>query len=71
MNRQLLLDVLPAPAPSLNNYIAGPNGEALAAVRALNPGRALYIWGAAGCGRTHLLRALTARAADGLSLIHI
>ncbi|CAB3658529.1 DnaA regulatory inactivator Hda [Achromobacter marplatensis] len=61
MNRQLLLDVLPAPAPSLNNYIAGPNGEALAAVRALNPGRALYIWGAAGCGRTHLLRALTAR----------
>lgn len=62
MNRQLLLDVLPAPAPSLNNYIAGPNGEALAAVRALLPGRALYIWGAAGCGRTHLLRALTARA---------
>jgi len=57
MNRQLLLDVLPAPAPSLNNYIAGPNGEALAAVRALAPGRALYIWGAAGCGRSHLLRA--------------
>ena len=43
MNRQLLLDVLPAPAPSLNNFIAGPNGEALAAVRTLAPGRALYI----------------------------
>ena len=42
MNRQLLLDVLPAPAPSLNNYIAGPNGEALAAVRALNPGPVSY-----------------------------
>ena len=27
MNRQLLLDVLPAPAPSLNNFIAGPNGK--------------------------------------------
>lgn len=61
MNRQLLLDVLPAPAPSLNNFIAGPNGEALAAVRTLAPGRALYIWGSAGCGRSHLLRALTAR----------
>jgi len=58
MNRQLLLDVLPAPAPSLQNYIAGPNGEALAAARALAPGRALYLWGAAGCGRSHLLRGL-------------
>ncbi len=61
MNRQLLLDVLPASAPSLNNYIAGPNGEVLAAVRALTPGRALYIWGPAGCGRSHLLRAFSAR----------
>ena len=58
MNRQLLLDVLPAPAPTLQNYIAGPNGEALAAARALAPGRALYLWGAAGCGRSHLLRGL-------------
>ncbi|WP_459617110.1 DnaA regulatory inactivator Hda [Bordetella sp. 2513F-2] len=61
MNRQLLLDVLPAPAPTLNNFIAGPNGEALAAVRALAPGRALYLWGPEGCGRTHLLRGLAAR----------
>jgi len=60
MNRQLLLDVLPAPAPTLQNYIAGPNGEALAAARALAPGRALYLWGAAGCGRSHLLRGLAA-----------
>jgi len=58
MNRQLLLDVLPAPAPTLQNFIAGPNGEALSAARSLTPGRALYLWGAAGCGRSHLLRAL-------------
>ncbi|MCD0506065.1 DnaA regulatory inactivator Hda, partial [Bordetella petrii] len=45
MNRQLLLDVLPAPAPTLQNYIAGSNGEALAAARALETGRALYLWG--------------------------
>jgi len=60
MNRQLLLDVLAAPAPSLANYIAGPNGQALEAARALAPGRAIYLWGPAGCGRTHLLRALAA-----------
>jgi len=60
MNRQLLLDVLPAPAPTLQNYIAGANGEALAAARALAAGRALYLWGAAGCGRSHLLRGLAA-----------
>ncbi|KCB46520.1 DnaA regulatory inactivator Hda [Bordetella hinzii] len=62
MNRQLLLDVLPAPAPSLNNFIAGPNGEALAAARALAAGRAIYLWGPAGCGRSHLLRGLASRA---------
>lgn len=65
MNRQLLLDVLPAPAPTLQNYIAGPNGEALAAARALAPGRALYLWGAAGCGRSHLLKGL-ANAPDAV-----
>jgi DnaA family protein len=62
MNRQLLLDVLPAPAPSLANYIAGPNLQALAGVRELAPGRALYLWGPAGCGRSHLLRAMGAAA---------
>lgn len=60
MNRQLLLDVLPAPAPSLANFIAGPNQQALAAARELAPGRALYLWGAASCGRSHLLRAVAA-----------
>lgn len=60
MTRQLLLDVLAVPAPSLANYIAGPNGEALAAARALAAGRAIYLWGPAGCGRSHLLRALAA-----------
>jgi len=60
MSRQLLLDVLPAPAPTFDNYIPGPNAAALAAARALAPGHALYLWGAAGCGRSHLLRAMAA-----------
>jgi len=58
MSRQLLLDVFPSPAATLNNYLPGPNTEALAAARALAPGRAIYFWGPPGCGRTHLLRAL-------------
>ncbi|ANN79143.1 DnaA regulatory inactivator Hda [Bordetella flabilis] len=58
MNRQLLLDVLPAPAPTLGNYIAGPNGQALEAARQMAPGRALYLWGPSGCGRSHLLHAI-------------
>jgi DnaA family protein len=62
MNHQLLLDVIPALAPTLSNYIAGPNVAALAAARSLAPGRALYLWGPAGCGRSHLLRALGSRS---------
>jgi len=58
MSRQLLLDVFPSPAATLSNYLSGQNAEALAAARALKPGRAIYFWGPAGCGRTHLLRAL-------------
>jgi DnaA family protein len=61
MNRQLLLDVVPATAPTLDNYIAGPNALAAAAVAALAPGHALYLWGAAGSGRSHLLRAAAER----------
>ncbi|MEI2416811.1 DnaA regulatory inactivator Hda [Orrella sp. JC864] len=62
MNRQLLLDVLPEPAPSLENFVAGPNAAALEGLRALRPGRAAYFWGPAGCGRSHLLRAAGMRA---------
>ena len=51
------------------NFIAGPNAEALARVRSLAAGesreRIVYLWGASGCGRTHLLRA-AARANPAL-----
>lgn len=58
MIQQLVLDLLPAPAPTLRNFIAGGNEEALDALRQCGPGRAVYLWGAPACGRTHLLRAL-------------
>jgi DnaA family protein len=59
--RQLPLEISPPAAPSLDNFVAGANAEALAAVRSLAAGRLreaiVYVWGALGSGRTHLLRA--------------
>jgi DnaA-homolog protein len=58
--RQLPLEISPAAEPSLDNYIAGANAEALERVRALAAGRLpeaiVYLWGEPGSGRTHLLR---------------
>jgi DnaA family protein len=59
--QQLVLNLGPAVEPDFDNYVAGPNAEALAAVRSFAAGGAreaiLYLWGEPGCGRTHLLRA--------------
>jgi DnaA family protein len=67
--RQLPLEISPPAAPSLDNFVAGANAEALAAVRSLAAGRLreaiVYVWGALGSGRTHLLRA-AARANPSL-----
>jgi DnaA family protein len=60
--KQLVLDIAMAPAPTFDNFVAGSNAELVAALRALargEPGeRFLYLWGAEGSGRTHLLQAL-------------
>ena len=54
--RQLPLEISPPAAPSLDNFVAGANAEALAAVRSLAAGRLreaiVYVWGAPGSGRT-------------------
>jgi DnaA family protein len=61
--RQLPLEISPPAAPSLDNFVAGENAEALAAVRSLTSGTLseviVYLWGERGSGRTHLLRAAT------------
>ncbi len=61
---QLPLDLRRIEAPTLANFVAGRNAEALARLRRL-PGEAaqggsalVYLWGEPGCGKTHLLRAL-------------
>lgn len=59
--RQLILDLRPDAPPDFSNYLPGPNAEALAALRAHVPKGAreplLYLWGEAGVGKSHLLRA--------------
>jgi len=59
--QQLVLDIRPAAEPDFDNYIPGPNAEALARVRGLAAGALreaiVYLWGEPGSGRTHLLRA--------------
>jgi DnaA family protein len=58
---QLILDICPDTPPDFDNYLPGPNAEALAAVREHAAGRTrepvLYLWGEAGVGKSHLLRA--------------
>jgi DnaA family protein len=59
--QQLILDIGPAAEPDFENFLAGPNAEALARVRSLAAGdlheAIVYLWGEAGSGRTHLLQA--------------
>jgi len=59
--QQLVLDIGPPAAPAFDNFVAGPNAEALARVRSLAEGKLreaiVYLWGDPGSGRTHLLRA--------------
>ncbi|MDN5843619.1 MAG: DnaA regulatory inactivator Hda [Alcaligenaceae bacterium] len=62
MTQQLLLDILPASPPSLDNFVTGGNQAVVEALRMLAPGRAIYLWGTAGSGRSHLLKACTRRA---------
>ena len=61
--RQLALDIMAPPAPSLDNFVVGRNAEVMAHLRAAMTGsgeRFVYLWGETGCGRTHLLKAASA-----------
>jgi DnaA family protein len=63
--QQLLLDLAPLPAVSLDNFAIGRNAEPLRALRTWLTGgaeRTLYLWGPPGSGKTHLLGGATAAA---------
>jgi DnaA-homolog protein len=60
--KQLLLDIKPAAAPSLDNFIVGRNAEALASLKAVIDGeqaKFIYLWGESGSGKSHLITALS------------
>jgi DnaA family protein len=60
--RQLLLDFDRAPAPTFANFVTGANAELTHALESATHGtfteRVIYVWGEAGAGKTHLLKAL-------------
>lgn len=65
---QLLIDLGPPPAPTFANFVVGPNGAAVEALKRLcdapvddAAARGLYLWGAHASGRTHLLSAAVAQ----------
>jgi DnaA family protein len=62
--QQLLLELAPPPPPTLENFSPGKNGAALKALRAALEGgeRIVFLWGASGSGKTHLLRAFAGAA---------
>jgi len=59
--KQLLLDIQPAPPPSLENFVVGQNAEALDSLKHVISGqsevRFVYLWGPTGSGKSHLLKA--------------
>lgn len=73
--KQLLLDIKPAAAPSLDNFIVGRNAEALSSLKQAIAGgqpRFIYFWGDSGSGKSHLLsacEAISMRVADDVHLL--
>jgi len=70
--QQLLLDLAPLPAASLDNFAVGRNAEPLRALRAWLAGdgeRVLYLWGPPGSGKTHLLRGAAASQRQGAQAV--
>ncbi len=62
--RQLILDLLPDTSPSLDNFVTGQdrtNSETLQTLTGWLAGQyadpSFCLWGEAGCGKTHLLKA--------------
>jgi len=74
--KQLLLDIKPASPPTLQNFMAGRNAEAVASLNAAANNTAqskfIYLWGETGSGKSHLLSACKAigmRVVDDVHLL--
>ncbi|MGB4811466.1 MAG: DnaA/Hda family protein [Methylophilaceae bacterium] len=74
--KQLLLDIQPPASQSLDNFIVGQNAEAVYSIKQALTGAKeasfIYLWGANGSGKSHLLQACKAanvQAADDVHLL--
>ncbi len=73
--KQLLLDIKPAAAPTLQNFVVGRNAEALSSLQAAISGsepKFIYFWGEIGSGKSHLLsacKAISMRVVDDVHLL--
>lgn len=71
---QLPLGVQLAETASFESFYAGPNGEVVAALRAVAAGSGppvLYLYGPAGSGRSHLLQALVREASRARACAYV
>ncbi|WJW76066.1 DnaA regulatory inactivator Hda [Thiohalobacter sp. IOR34] len=71
MSRQLPLGIRLSGQARFETFHPGPNAEAVAAVRRLASGEeggGLYLWGAPGSGRSHLLQAACRAAGEAVYL---
>lgn len=73
--KQLLLDIQPSAAPSLENFIAGRNAEATHSLKQaltnVAEARFIYLWGPKGSGKSHLLQACKRAAKEANLPLHI
>lgn len=72
--QQLLLDLKPETPPRLENFIVGTNAELVAQIARLStPAKtgALYLWGPAACGKSHLLTAVADGAKARRPVLHL
>lgn len=70
--RQLVLELAPPEPPSFASYVPGRSAAALAALESALAGgeRFVYLWGPAGSGKTHLLRAFAAAGGHAADDVH-
>lgn len=80
MMKQLVLDIRPDAPPTLDNFVVGANAELVATLSLIAPAmrtpadlpaRHVYLWGAPGSGRSHLLRAAATIAGDSGRPVHL
>ncbi|MSQ21433.1 MAG: DnaA regulatory inactivator Hda [Betaproteobacteria bacterium] len=71
---QFVLELAAPPAATFASFVAGDNGPALYALRRIAGGalahHAVYLWGPAGVGRTHLLHAVVTAAVAAQRTAH-